>query len=69
MGEFILTKLSDIIDKLIPFLDKYPLQGVKVLDYADFKQAAAILKSKGHLTEEGLEQIRRIKEGMNRGRL
>lgn len=68
IGEFIVGRLSDNLDKIIPFFDKYPLQGTKTLDYADFRKVAEIMKTKGHLTQEGLEQIREIKSGMNRGR-
>jgi hypothetical protein len=56
------------LEKIIPFFDKYPLQGDKSLDYADFKRAAAIIKAKGHLTEEGFNQILVIKSLMNKGR-
>jgi hypothetical protein len=31
--------------------------------------AADLVRTKDHLTEEGLEKIRKIKEGMNRGRV
>jgi len=69
VNQFTVTKFSDICDKIIPFLEKYPLQGAKLLDYADFKKAVEIMKNKGHLTKEGLEEICKIKVGMNRGRL
>jgi len=67
-GDFTLTKFSDITVKILPFFDKYPLQGVKSLDYADFKRVSELMKAKAHLTSEGLEQIRIIKSGMNKGR-
>ena len=37
-------------------------------DLADFCQVAEMMKVKKHITLEGLEQIRKIKAGMNRGR-
>jgi len=40
-GEIVVTKFSDIIGKIIPFFDKYPLLGVKSLDYADFRKVAS----------------------------
>ena len=55
-------------DKIIPFFEKYPIKGVKALDYADFCKVAELMKNKAHLTEHGLEEIRKIKSGMNRGR-
>jgi hypothetical protein len=68
-GNFIVTDFSDITDKIIPFFKKYPLHSIKSLDFLDFCRAVEIVKAKAHLTPEGLEEIRRIKEGMNRGRV
>jgi hypothetical protein len=67
--EYCVTKITDITDKIFPFFDKYPLLGAKALDLTDFKKAAVIISSKGHLTNEGLEQIRLIKSRMNSARL
>jgi hypothetical protein len=64
-GTFVVSKFSDIIGKIIPFFDKYPIRGVKTQDFLDFKRAAEIMKVKGHLTQAGLNEIRRIKAGMN----
>ena len=66
--DFRVSKLSDILNKIIPFFKKYPILGVKALDFADFCKAAELMKNKAHLTKDGLEQIRKIKAGMNRGR-
>ena len=62
------TKFDDIVNKIIPFFKKYPILGVKALDFADFCKAAELMKDKKHLTKDGLEQIRQIKAGMNTGR-
>lgn len=62
------TKFSDIYEKIIPFFQKYPIVGVKALDYADFCKAAELMKIKAHLTASGLEQIGQLKTGINRGR-
>jgi len=67
-GEMIVTRFSDIESKIIPFFDKYPILGVKLLDYTDFKRVVKLMKNKVHLTGEGLEQIKQIKSGMNRDR-
>jgi NADH:ubiquinone oxidoreductase subunit 6 (subunit J) len=63
-----INKFSDNFNKIIPFFDKYPLQGNKKLDYLDFCKAAALVNDKTHLTDSGLELIREIKSGMNKGR-
>ena len=68
VGDFAVYKYSDIVEKIIPFFDKYPIVGVKALDFSDFCKASKLIKDKAHLTEPGLEDIRLIKAGMNRGR-
>ena len=68
VGDFNATRFSDVTNKIIPFLKKYPIVGVKALDFADFSKVAEIMQARGHLTEKGLEEIRLIKAGMNRGR-
>lgn len=64
---YVVSKISEV-EKIVRFFEKYPLQGVKGLDFADFCKVAEIVKNKRHLTESGLEEIRLIKAGMNRGR-
>jgi len=66
--EIVVTRLADITDKIIPIFDKYPLQGVKALNFYDFTRAAELIKNKAHLNQEGLEKIKQIKAGMNKGR-
>jgi hypothetical protein len=51
------------------FLDKYPIQGKKSLDFFDFKKVAEMLKNKEHLTSEGFNKILDIKARMNEERL
>lgn len=68
VGDFVVSRLSDITAKIIPFFEKYPVIGVKALDFSDFCKASKLIKDKAHLTESGLEDIRIIKAGMNRGR-
>ena len=66
--DYLVTKFDDIDKKIIPFFKKYPIRGVKALDFADFCKAAELMKNKAHLTKDGLEEIRKIKAGMNTGR-
>lgn len=66
---YFVGKFSDIISKIVPFFIQYPLQSVKGLDFVDFCKVVEIMEAKGHLTLEGIEQVRAIKEGMNRGRV
>ena len=55
-------------NKILPFFNNYPIQGNKSRDYQDWCRAAEIVKSKDHLTKEGLDNIIKIKAGMNRNR-
>ena len=66
--DFRVRSFSDIEQIIVPFFKKYPLQGVKSKDFADFCKAVEIMKVKGHLTNEGLDQLNKLKAGMNRGR-
>ena len=61
-----MERYTDISQKIIPFFDKYPIRGVKALVYSNFKIVVEIMKVKGHLTPTGLEQIRQIKDVMNK---
>ena len=78
--DYRVTKFKDIEEKIIPFFtfvqdlkrsctkEKYKIQGVKALDFADWCRAAELMKNQKHLTAEGLEEIKQIKAGMNTGR-
>lgn len=67
-GQLRVTKFSDVEGKILPFFDNYPILGVKAIDYADFCKVVKIMKNKEHTSIQGLNQIRLIKEGMNRKR-
>jgi hypothetical protein len=62
---FLVTKYQDINDKIIPFFDKYSVEGMKILDYNDFKKVAVLMSKKVHLTKQGLSDIELIKSTMN----
>jgi len=68
LGEFQVKNFSDVLEYIIPFFEKYPISGIKYLDFADFCQVAELMKESKHLTKEGLEEIKRIKQQMNSGR-
>jgi hypothetical protein len=62
---FSIRNFSDISEKLIPFFEEYKIQGVKAKDFNDFKEVFFLMKSKLHLTKEGLDKILLIKSQMN----
>nr|YP_009574619.1 LAGLIDADG endonuclease [Orbilia dorsalia]QBF58420.1 LAGLIDADG endonuclease [Orbilia dorsalia] len=61
-------KFSDNYEKIIPFFKKHNILGVKSQDFTDWCKIAELIKVKDHLTLEGLNIIRDIKSGMNKGR-
>lgn len=67
--EYIVSSFTDISEKIIPFVQKYPIIGSKSIDFEDFYLASLIIKNKKHLTKEGLEKIKNLKSGMNSGRI
>ena len=66
---FRVSKRSNLTEKIIPFFTKYPILGIKVLDFKDFCLIAELTKNKAHYTEEGLAHIINIKANMNTGRI
>ena len=64
-GEIKVFKFSELESKFIPFFHKYPILGVKALDFADFCKVALMMKNNDHITTQGLEKIKLIKSGMN----
>lgn len=67
-GCYIASVFYDICGKIIPSLEQYPPMGSKRQDFSDFVKVANLIKSKDHLTAEGLVKIKLIKSGMNAGR-
>jgi hypothetical protein len=66
--DYKVSRINDLTEILIPIFDKYPVLGAKNLDYQDFKKAAVLIKNGEHLTEEGMINILKLKENMNKGR-
>lgn len=67
---FVLTiiKFSDLFNVIIPLFEKYPLFGVKQLDFLDWCKVALLMNQGSHLTLEGLNLIKEIQEKMNTNR-
>jgi hypothetical protein len=66
---FIVSKFSDISNKIIPLFNEYPLIGTKQANYLDFLKVVELIRAKDHLTKEGIEKIQIIKSNMNNKRL
>ena len=64
---FEINSQKDIHGVLLPFFDQHPLQSPKKKDYQVFRKVALMVKERKHLTEEGLNQIRKLKTKINLG--
>jgi len=67
--KFNVSKLSDLIDIIIPHFDKYPLVGSKHLDFLSFKKAILLRKSvAGSEGVKNKDKILFYKNSMNKKR-
>ena len=64
-----INTIPDNINKVIPFFNQYPIRTVKEKNFKDFALAAEIIKTKAHLTLEGLAKIKELKSKMNNSRM
>lgn len=54
--------IKGVCEKLIPFFDKYPLQGKKAKVYKYFREAAFLIRDKKHLSDRGYDRILKLRE-------
>lgn len=62
---FHVRKLSDITNIVIPFFKNHFIVGEKSKDFEDWCLVANLMLDGKHLTSEGIEEIRKIKDRMN----
>ena len=60
-GDFKVLGLTDLSRSIIPFFNKYPFIGAKGISFNALCSVASIMTDRGHLTEEGLNKIQKIK--------
>ena len=65
--DFTVGSLDQILGKIIPHFDKYPLKTKKLQDYLLFREVVMMMKRREHLTVEGLDKIVNIRATLNRG--
>lgn len=58
--------LNHLIERIVPFFEKHSLKTKKRVDFLKFRQVILKMQKQDHLTPEGIEEIREIKEQMNR---
>lgn len=58
------------LSELIKLFDGFPLNGVKILDFIDFKEAFLLyFNRRGTISEDLIKKLLKLKEGLNRGRV
>ena len=55
------SNFTDIYTKIIPFFKRYPLRAKKLHSFETFCHAAELIKTKQHLTVEGIAKIQALK--------
>ena len=68
-AEFYLKKISDISTNLIPLFEKFPLNGIKYLDYLCFKEGVSLKLNGSIPKDEQFRLIVSLKNSMNTQRV
>ena len=56
--------------ELIKLFDGFPLNGIKILDFIDFKEAFLLyFNRRGTVSEDLIKKLLKLKEGLNKGRV
>jgi LAGLIDADG endonuclease len=63
--QFVVSRRSDLLGKIIPFFQRYPLRTAKRLDFEKFVRCMRIIEVNAHLTASGLLAIAEIIQTMN----
>ena len=56
-----------LLQRIVPFFMKHPLKTKKHVDFLKFRDVLLLMDQNAHLTNDGVEKIRAIVRGMNRG--
>ena len=63
--QYVVSKRSDLVERVIPFFREHPLQSSKQQDFERFAACMEVIASGRHRTPGGLIEIARITETMN----
>ena len=58
--------MEDHLKKIIPFLDKYSLQSIKLINFNYYKMIGNFINEKDIISDKELIMIKRIKACMNK---
>jgi hypothetical protein len=60
------NRLSDLLDRVVPFFDRFPIVGQKAEDYRLWRSAVLLLAA-GRLSDADYTEVLALRERMNRG--
>jgi hypothetical protein len=63
---YVVRKRSDLLNTVIPFFRQYPMRSSKRHDFERFAECVELISAGHHLTVDGLVEIAKITETMNR---
>jgi hypothetical protein len=63
--QFVVSRRSDLLGKIIPFFQRYPLRTAKRFDFEKFVRCMRMVETKVHLAPRGLLEIVEIMQTMN----
>ncbi len=61
-------RLEHLAERIVPFFEKHVLKSRKRQDFIRFRKVVRMMVRGGHLTEAGLQTIRKLAEGVNNKR-
>ena len=64
---FEITRPEELVQRVFPFFERFPLRGPKAGDLAIFRQITALVQSGRHLSSAGIEEALVMRGPMNRG--
>jgi hypothetical protein len=66
LSQYIVAGRRDLVERVIPFFRQHPLRTAKQADFEKFAQCVELMEQERHLTRDGILEIVRIAETMNR---
>lgn len=64
---FEVTRPKDLVERVVPFFERFPLRGPKSQDFAVFVTITRMVQSGDHLSPSGFRRIVELRSPMNRG--
>jgi hypothetical protein len=64
---FEVTRPDDLVERVFPFFERFPLRGSKAKDLSVFIGITHLIQSGDHLSPAGLRRVVRLRNPMNRG--